>query len=303
MYFLKNRIWNSKFGVFLFILLGKLAFRIIPINFRTFHYTKHTFMKNIRKICLLALCIVCFYNAGAQTELTYYTTMGNFKIILTDAQTPRTVDSFIARVSHKFYDGLLFHRVIDNFMIQGGDPLGTGYGGPGYTTPDEFVPSLKNVPGALAMANSGPNTNGSQFYINLVTNSSLDGHYTVCGMVSTGFVNVQNIGHVATNTSDRPLVNVVMDSVRITHLHTLTVNTAGNGVALNVYPNPGRGMVNIDLPNVNTKVEILNMLGRTVYSSEGKGTLKVDLREQGAGLYIVRVSNVKGASETKLVVQ
>lgn len=260
-------------------------------------------MKKTRRLLLLTLYIICFYNAHAQTELTFYTNMGTFKAVLTDTKTPRTVDSFIARVSHKFYDGLIFHRVIDNFMIQGGDPLGTGYGGPGYTTPDEFDATLKNVPGALAMANSGPNTNGSQFYINLVTNTSLDMHYTVLGMVTYNFTVVQSIGHVPVNGADRPLTDVVMDSVRITHLHTLNVNTAGNGVAATVYPNPGRGLVNIDLPGITTKVEIADITGRTVYSTEGKGTINVDLRQQGAGLYFVRLSNVNGASESKLVVQ
>ena len=261
-------------------------------------------MKNFVLISLLAVCIIGSYSAAAQTELTFYTTKGIFKTVLTDTITPRTVDSFIARVAHKFYDGLIFHRVIDNFMIQGGDPLGTGYGGPGYTTPDEFSSKLKNVPGALAMANSGPNTNGSQFYINLVTNSSLDGGYTVLGMVTYNFTVVQTIGHVATNSSDKPLVNVVMDSVRITHYAPPNVvgATAG-GMHFAVYPNPARSLLNVDLPDILTKVELLNMLGRVVYSAEARGTLRIDLRMQETGLYLVRVSNANGTSATKVVVQ
>jgi cyclophilin family peptidyl-prolyl cis-trans isomerase len=231
--------------------------------------------------------------------------MGNFKIRLTDTLTPRTVDSFIARVSEKFYDGQIFHRVIDNFMIQGGDPLGTGYGGPGYSFPDEFVPSLKNVPAALAMANSGPNTNGSQFFINLVTNAHLDNHHTVFGMVYNNFTVVQSIGHVPTNTSNnKPLTDVRLDSIRITKLYVpASVNNVTNSSVVSVYPNPCRGIVNIDLPNITTKVEIVNMLGRMVYSIEAKGTTKVDLREQPAGLYVVRLSNVNGVAEGRLVVQ
>ena len=261
-------------------------------------------MKNITKVCLLALCMICFYNsnAGAQTEVTYYTTMGNFKTVLTDALTPRTVDSFIARVAHKFYDGLIFHRVIAGFVVQGGDPLGTGYGGPGYTTPDELVPSLQNVTGALAMANSGPNTDGSQFYINLVNNPSLNGIYTVFGMTTSGMPVVQNIGLVPVDVNDKPLTPVVMDSVRITRAPAAVTNLA-NGLPTSVYPNPCRGTFNIDLPAIVTKVEIVDMAGRSVYHAEAKGTLPVDFRDQPTGLYFVHLSNVNGSSESKVIVQ
>ncbi len=261
-------------------------------------------MNNIRNICLIILCMACFYNSGAQTEVTYYTSMGNFKVRLTDTLTPRTVDSFIARVSEKFYDGQIFHRVIDNFMIQGGDPLGTGFGGPGYSFPDEFVPTLRNVPGALAMANSGPNTNGSQYYINLVTNSHLNNHHTVFGMVYENFTVVQNIGHVVTDTNDRPLTNVVVDSIRIISLYVPAgVNEPANGMKVAMYPNPARDVVNMELPAITTKVEVVNMVGRVVYCTEAKGTLKVDLRAQPAGLYVVRLSNVNGVAQSRLVVQ
>lgn len=262
-------------------------------------------MNCIRKICLaVALSLVGLSQATAQTEVTYYTSMGNFQIRLTDTLTPRTVDSFIARVSEKFYDGLIFHRVIDNFMIQGGDPLGTGFGGPGYSFPDEFDTSLKNIPGALAMANSGPNTNGSQFFINLVTNTHLNNHHTVFGMVYNNFTVVQNIGHVPTNSSNRPLTNVVMDSIRITRLYVpVAVNNVGVDFATGIYPNPCRSMVNIDLPGVATMVEITDMTGHVVYRSEGKGTLSIDLRDVAAGLYVVRLSNKNGVSQSRLIVQ
>ena len=229
--------------------------------------------------------------------------MGTFKTVLTDALTPITVDSFISRVAHKFYDGLIFHRVIAGFVVQGGDPLGTGYGGPGYTTPDELVPSLKNVAGSLAMANSSPNTDGSQFYINLVNNPSLNNIYTVFGTTTYNFSVVQNIGLVPVDANDKPLTPVVMDSVRITHLHTAAVNSIGNGVVAAMYPNPCRGIINIDLPDLATKVEIINMPGRTVFRAEARGTFTVDLRDQETGLYLVRLSNTNGATEIKLVIQ
>lgn len=261
-------------------------------------------MKNVKNIVLLTLFVMGFCSARAQTEATWYTTKGTFKTVLTDTLTPITVDSFIARVSEKFYDGLIFHRVINNFMIQGGDPLGTGMGGPGYSFPDEFHPTLKNVPGALAMANSGPNTNGSQFFINLVTNAHLDNHHTVFGKTTVGFTVVQTIGAVPTNASDKPLTDVVIDSIRITQFYIpVTVTNTGHVSTASVYPNPCRGMLHIDMPNIATKVDITNMLGKTIYHTDAKGALRVDLRNQPAGLYIIHLSNVNGTSESKLIIQ
>jgi peptidylprolyl isomerase len=261
-------------------------------------------MNKVKNIVLLTLFVIGFSTADAQTEATWYTSMGSFKTVLTDTLTPITVDSFIARVSEKFYDGLIFHRVINNFMIQGGDPLGTGFGGPGYTFPDEFVPSLKNVPGALAMANSGPNTNGSQFFINLVTNAYLNNHYTVFGMVTLNFSVVQSIGLVATNSSDRPLTDVVIDSIRITQVYTpVAVANVGSFPVASIYPNPCRGVAYVNLPNTLTKVEITNMLGRTIYQANAKGSWQVDLRDQPAGLYMIHLSNANGTSTSRLVVQ
>ncbi|MCF8449606.1 MAG: peptidylprolyl isomerase [Taibaiella sp.] len=260
-------------------------------------------MKNLKKLCLIVLFTTVYYNADAQTETTWYTSMGSFKVVLTDTLTPRTVDSFIARVAEKFYDGQIFHRVINNFMIQGGDPLGTGFGGPGYSFPDEFKPTLKNIPGALSMANSGPNTNGSQFFINLITNSHLDNKHTVFGKVTLNFVIVQNIGAVPTSATDKPITDVRLDSIRITNLPPASIVYTGTRLAATIYPNPARGIVNIDLPDRSTNVTIVNTLGQSIYATEAKGALKVDLRNIPAGLYLVRLSTVNGFAESKLVVQ
>lgn len=259
----------------------------------------------MKKIILLAFFVSGFCRADGQTVAMWYTSMGNFKTVLTDTMTPITVDSFIARVSEKFYDGLIFHRVINNFMIQGGDPTGTGSGGPGYTFPDEFKPTLKNIPKALAMANSGPNTNGSQFFINLVTNSHLNNKHTVFGMTTEGFTVVQAIGAVPTNSSNnKPLTDVVIDSIRITYLYAAGVaNTANTMQAVSVYPNPCRGVVHMELPNMATRVQILDMTGRTVYETEARGMLTADLRKQPAGLYVVHMQNSDGHAESRLVIQ
>ena len=148
------------------------------------------------------------------------TNMGTIEIELFEKQTPRTVGNFVGLANKGYYNGIIFHRVITNFMIQGGDPTGTGTGGQsfyGKKFEDEIVPSLKHdVPGILSMANSGPNTNGSQFFITLVPTSWLDGKHTVFGKVIAGMDVVQAIGKVQTSKpDDKPLKNVVMEKVTI----------------------------------------------------------------------------------------
>ncbi|MBS4034800.1 MAG: peptidylprolyl isomerase [Ignavibacterium sp.] len=148
------------------------------------------------------------------------TNMGTIEIEMFEKQTPRTVGNFVGLAEKGYYNGVIFHRVIDNFMIQGGDPTGTGRGGEsiyGAKFEDEIVPSLKHdVPGILSMANAGPNTNGSQFFITLVATPWLDGKHTVFGKVITGMDVVSAIGKVQTSKpGDKPLQDVVMESVTI----------------------------------------------------------------------------------------
>ena len=150
------------------------------------------------------------------TYAKFETTLGNFTIELFEAQTPNTVGNFVKLAEKNFYDGVIFHRVIDGFMIQGGDPTGTGRGGPGYQFADEIHPQLKHTgEGILSMANAGPNTNGSQFFITLVPTPHLDGKHTVFGKVVEGMDVVRKIGKTPTAKGDRPVTDVVMKSVRI----------------------------------------------------------------------------------------
>jgi cyclophilin family peptidyl-prolyl cis-trans isomerase len=150
------------------------------------------------------------------TYAKFETSLGNFTIELFEAQTPKTVDNFVKLAEKNFYDGVIFHRVIDGFMIQGGDPTGTGRGGPGYQFADEIHPQLKHTgEGILSMANAGPNTNGSQFFITLVPTPHLDGRHTVFGKVVEGMDVVKKIGKTPTARGDRPVTDVVMKSVRI----------------------------------------------------------------------------------------
>src|SRR5947208_14253917 len=146
---------------------------------------------------------------------TMQTTDGSITLELFDEDAPKTVENFRRLASEGFYDGLTFHRVIKDFMIQGGCPEGTGTGGPGYTFEDEINPH-KVARGALAMANAGPNTNGSQFFI--VTAEAcpwLDGKHTVFGRVTNGMGVVDEISSVDTDSSDKPREAVVIERVEL----------------------------------------------------------------------------------------
>ena len=149
------------------------------------------------------------------SEATMSTNHGDITFELFDDDAPKTVENFRKLAGDGFYDGIVFHRVIPDFMIQGGDPTGTGMGGPGYTFEDE--PNDHSVVrGALAMANAGPNTNGSQFFI--VTAEAtpwLDGKHTVFGQVTNGMDVVDTISQLATDANDKPREPVVIDRVEL----------------------------------------------------------------------------------------
>ena len=147
------------------------------------------------------------------SSATLHTNRGDIAVELFHDDAPKTVDNFLSLARKGFYDGVIFHRVIPDFMIQGGDPTGTGSGGPGYTFEDEFN-RHKVDRGALAMANAGPNTNGSQFFI--VTAEScpwLDGKHTVFGRVTDGMDVVDAISTLDSDARDRPREDVVIERV------------------------------------------------------------------------------------------
>jgi len=161
----------------------------------------------------------------------FVTNEGNFTVRLFDEEAPRTVENFAGlsegtkewtdprsnqKVQQPYYDGVIFHRVIDGFMIQGGDPLGQGIGGPGYTFADEFHPRLRhNKAGILSMANRGPNTNGGQFFITLGPTPHLDNRHSVFGEVVEGMDVVRRIGSTPTGNADRPLKDIVIETIKI----------------------------------------------------------------------------------------
>jgi peptidyl-prolyl cis-trans isomerase A (cyclophilin A) len=160
------------------------------------------------------------------TYAHFTTSMGNFTIKLFEQDAPKTVANFVGlaegtrewtdpktrqKVNRPYYDGLIFHRIIDGFMIQGGDPLGVGTGGPGYKFGDEFSPKLRHSKeGILSMANSGPNTNGGQFFITLGPTPHLDNRHSVFGEVVEGMDVVGTIGRVKVGVNDKPVTPVTM---------------------------------------------------------------------------------------------
>ena len=164
----------------------------------------------------------------------FETSQGNFTARLFDKETPKTVENFVAladgtkewtdpktgkKAKKPLYHGTVFHRVIEGFMIQGGDPLGTGSGGPGYQFADEFHSKLRHhKAGILSMANAGPNTNGSQFFITLGPTPHLDNRHSVFGEVVEGMEVVRKIGSTETDARDRPVQTVVIQSVKIDHV-------------------------------------------------------------------------------------
>ena len=169
---------------------------------------------------------------ASRLTATLHTSEGDVEIELYDERAPRTVNNFVGLATgekewqdpetgetvdgESLYDDVLFHRVIEEFMVQTGDPTGTGRGGPGYEFDDEFHDELRHDgPGVVSMANSGPNTNGSQFFITLEATPHLDDRHSVFGQVIDGMDVVREIGSVETNANDRPLEDVALESVTV----------------------------------------------------------------------------------------
>lgn len=263
-------------------------------------------MKNL--ISLLLATLLNLGIAHSQTEVTFYTSMGDFVVECYDTLQPITAGNFIDLVNAEFYDDVIFHRVIDGFMIQGGDPTGTGFGGPGYSIPDEFHDDASNVQKALGMANSGPNTGGSQFFINLVNNTYLDDNHPVFGFVIEDFSVVQDIGDVPTDANDRPITDVVMDSLRVTHVGPYVgIDEASlQAFDLSIFPNPAEDQFTVAIEHGNFwssqfSLAIHDVFGRVLFTrilTQPISSVDISTIARN-GLYTVNVTELRSKASTQ----
>ena len=168
-------------------------------------------------VFLLAIIVASNMIVSKHTKVLLETNKGDIVLELYTGEMPITAGNFVKLVKEGFYDGVIFHRVISGFMIQGGDPTGTGRGGPGYKIKDEFTATEldRNVRGTISMANAGPNTGGSQFFINLVDNNGLNGKHPVFGKVIEGLDVVDEIARVETDDEDRPIEEIVINKAKV----------------------------------------------------------------------------------------
>lgn len=277
--------------------------------------------KNSALYLTIVLTFMCLFSK-AQTQVTFYTTKGNFIVEMYDTITPITSGNFVSLTNAKFYDGVIFHRVINNFMIQGGDPTGTGYGGPGYTIPDEFDSLLSNVQRTISMANTGaPNSGGSQFFINLVNNTGLDfdkppytSSHAVFGKVISNFSVVQDIGNDPTDSDDKPITDVVMDSLRVTLAGPLSINEVKEQIfSVGIFPNPVTSESNVYISSKEEKtanISVYNQQGQVIYRGQKQllnGRNEIAVREfneteLSQGIYFLVVSDEKSITQKKFVI-
>ncbi len=272
-------------------------------------------MRNITAFIILSFCT---YTASvAQTQVTMYTNHGNIVAQMYDSLVPLTVGNFVGLADTGYYDGVIFHRIIPGFVIQGGDPTGTGSGGPGWTIPDEFDSTLQNIKKTMSMANSGPNSAGSQFFINLQNNYGLDfdktpltSAHAVFGIVRSDWNIVVAIAQVPTDGNDRPINDVIMDSVRITGSYLTTEQTQANKTKSAIYPNPVTNQSVLDVYNHQNewaKISITNTKGELIWQGKKQlvaGKKQIPLYELTTqqlknGTYFISITSSKTVQTLK----
>lgn len=258
----------------------------------------------MKKLILIAFLLSPFVSK-AQTAVEFYTNHGDFTVELYDAYMPITTGNFINLVNEKFYDGVIFHRVIEGFVIQG------GYNPPAPPNiPDEFSDETSNVQQSLGMANAGANTGNSQFYINLVDNTYLDPNYPCFGITIAGFDVVLEIGSVPTDSQDKPIDDVIMDSLRVTGQTTSISEMHNAPILIEVYPNPfvNSIVINFEIKHHgNVDLSIYDMHGRLVsqlINSEkqvGIHTITWYGDDAPDAIYFMRLTTEEGVKTVRLV--
>ena len=276
----------------------------------------------MKKIYALTLPMLLAANIiFGQTQVTFYTTYGTFQAEMYDSLMPITVGNFLSLVNSEFYDSIIFHRVIVNFVVQGGDPLGTGFGGPGYTIPDEFdsTNTLSNIKQTISMANAGPNTGGSQFFINLKNNTFLDYNkppltsaHPIFAIVRGGWNVVDSIGKTPVDGNDRPITEARMDSVRVTGSYLGSEEIARNAFRTAFYPNPVSPESILDVYSENderVRIEVYSVTGQLVSSMQQhleKGKNRIPGHELGllalpSGSYLIHIQSASGTTTVRIV--
>lgn len=259
----------------------------------------------MKKLLLIAMLLSASFATKAQTIVQFYTNHGEFTVELYDTLMPITTGNFIGLVNEKFYDGSLFHRVIEGFVAQG------GYNTPvPPNIPDEFSEETSNVKKSLGMANAGPNTGNSQFYINLVNNTGLDENYPCFGIVREDFNVVLEIGSVPTDGNDKPIDDVIMDSLRVTGITTSILEMHNEPFLVEVYPNPFVTSTQISFEikqNSHVNLSIYDLQGRLVTQliNEQKqvGVHKIlwDDADATDAAYLIRLTTELGTKTVRLV--
>lgn len=269
----------------------------------------------MKKIILLTL-LSCSLTAFSQTLADFYTSFGNFRVELREDLMPITANNFIKLSRKGFYDATIFHRVVADFVIQGGDPIGTGSGGPGYTISDEdHILMNHDSAGVIGMAKDvAPNSAGSQFYFTLSPQPNLNRRYAVFGACIQGLQVILDIGKVQVNGEDKPLDAVILDSVRI--VNTTAINQEEEmRMPLEVYPNPfsERSYIRYEVKRAGPlTLSIYDMQGRLIRNLIDGKTLPgiFDIYWDGEdmqgtavspGLYVLVIQGVEGTGTSRLV--
>jgi len=265
----------------------------------------------------LFLCLFFpLFASQAQTQADFYTSLGNFRVELREDLMPITANNFITLARKGYYDATIFHRVVADFVIQGGDPSATGSGGPGYTIMDEYhVDMTHDSAGVIAMAKTNaPNSAGSQFYFTLTPQPNLDGRYSVFGSCIQGLQVILDIGKVPVNGNDRPLTAVILDSVRVINTTSIDQEDLAS-ISLEISPNPftKKSVIRYEVQQPSElTITIFDMQGNQVKLLQ-KGLYMPGVHEvpwdgvdvQGntvsAGIYRVLVSGAQGVARRKLV--